>query len=254
MWYKSICVFLWDLIKCNSNHSCTPAFTKFFLQFCTKCWRRDHWILPINCSVASTIFGGQWTAITSANRSSCHSALVVKHLLLHLLKPDLPAVLSCQTPPPKSKWKSAFQVNYTLRSNTLWWGKQRACSWSRPWRQICRCLSWFTALNGSHLLLLLEQSTVRNFETASKSLLLAESSMSLGHPYMPMCAWIFKWWLCEFSPTAMLYKAPTIKISLLRTISVTLLWRNPLSWKAFSPMHEEGRCCRNYTARSVWLN
>lgn len=41
-------------------------------------------------------------------------------------------------------------------------------------------------------LLLLEQSTVRNFETASKNILLAESDMSLGYPSMPICAWIFK--------------------------------------------------------------
>lgn len=72
--------------------------------------------------------------------------------------------------------------------------------------------------------------------------------------YMPICAWIFRWWLCGFSPTAMLYKASIIKISLLLTVSVTLLWKNPLSWKAFSSMHEEGRCCGNCTARSVWLN
>lgn len=32
----------------------------------------------------------------------------------------------------------------------------------------------------------------QEFESASKNLLLAESDMSLGYPYMPICAWIFK--------------------------------------------------------------
>lgn len=112
--------------------------------------------------------------------------------------------------------------------------KQRACRWDRAWRQIYHCPSQLTALDNSCPLLLLEQSTVRNFEAASKKLLLAESDMSLGYPYMPICAWIFKWWLCGFSPTAMLYKASTIKISLLCTVSVTPLWKKSPFLGSFS--------------------
>lgn len=138
---------------------------------------------------------------------------------------------------------------------TPWDEESKECAAEAdPWRGIYCCPCQFTDLNSSCPLLLLEQSTVRNFEAASKNLPLEEPDMNLGYPYMPICAWIFKWWLCGFSPTARLYKAPAIKISLLRTVSVTLLQRNPLSWKAFSPMREEGRCCGNCTARSVWLN
>lgn len=89
-------------------------------------------------------------------------------------------------------------------------------------------------------LLLLEQSTVRNFETASKNILLAESDMSLGYPSMPICAWIFKWWLCGFSPKAMLYKAPTIKIFVVYSFCDTAM-KKSIFLESFFPYEESMR-------------